>query len=786
MKSVVLLLAAVASVQLGTAADQAAMPPADRGPLHAAFDAHLGLKRSSPFAKLEWSFLGPTNVSGVAVDVAVADRSGRRRIYVTFGNGGLWKTDDVGRTWQEAFTPGPASQMGAVAVAPSNPDVVWVGTGAGLYKSVDAARSWQFVGLADARTFEHIVIHPTDANVVYIAAVGTFLTENTTRGVFKTTDGGKTWTRILYRNPRTDAMDLVIDRRDPQTLYATTWQRTYANHQAGLIPGQDPDANQTSIWKSTDGGATWVESTAGLPAPRFRGAIRIDSSPSNPSVLYALLYSYEILTPAAPGELGRDGNPSAGRFKGSEVYRTADGGSSWRKVSRTDDHMAALAPWDGLGQIRVDPKDENTIYALSVTLEVSHDAGNEFRRVVGPHVDHHDLWIDPSHPDVFYDCTDGGIYFFEDGGAFWRTTPVPTAQVWTLALDMATPFQAYGSIQDYNTPFRRLIDVRTARDGLHAEPFDLAAGADEMSSHVVDPANPGLVYASIRLANTSGRPGLRRFDLSDPARGPVHIAPPVGAAEAGRRSFGLLPFILSPHDSKTIYVGYQDLFRSRDRGDHWEQISSDLTGNDAAHRMGPPYSFQAITAMAESPKRPGLVYVGTDDGFLHVTLDDGRSWTALTNNLPPNGRGAGVVNIVASAFAEGTVYVTRQAGRPFRDEDPAPYISRSTDYGRTFASLTANIPTGPVRVIREDPTDPGILYVGTKVGAYVSTNGGERWEVLGGNLPTVAVSDIRIQPRDHVIVIATFGRGLWAMDALRVRAIARTADARRRPAARVP
>jgi photosystem II stability/assembly factor-like uncharacterized protein len=759
------LAACAASFAPQTSARQGTTPVQKGDPLLAAYDAHVAMWRSSPFRALTWSFLGPTNVSGRVLDVAVADRGSRRRIYVAYHTGGLWKTDDNGTTWQPVPTGAASAYLYAVAVAPSNPDIVWAGTHAGVYKSVDAGRTWRHMGLGGAAGdwllrvhFGRIVVHPANPNIVYVAAEGPEDTDITPRGLFRTTDGGKTWRNVLYRNPRTDAADVVIDSKDPKTLYAATLQRVY-DGRAGLFPGQDPDTSQTSIWKSTDGGDTWAEAATGLPAPRFRSRIDIGTAPSNPNVLYAVVDNREPLRPAAPGEVDLFGNPKTlDTFKGAEIYRTDDRGRTWRKVNNPG---LGARPDSWFRSVRVDPADENRIYVLGQRLSVSHDGGRVLQTITGPHVDHNGFWIDPKNPGVFYDCTDGGVYLFADGGASWTYTPVPTTQFYDVALDQSTPFHAYGSMQD-NGSVRGVVDVRSGRDALRAQAFESAPGW-EATRHAIDGQNPKIVFADPSIQGS-----LFRFDLSGSSNG-KDVTPTVPARAPALRHTWLLPFILSTHDAKTLYAGYQYLFRTRDRGDHWERISPDLTDNDPVRRTQPPWINQAVSAVAESPRKQGLIYVGTDDGHLHLTMDDGATWTDLTGGLP---RPHAVTGLVASAKAEGTVYVTQTVGGlGFRPgvTDVTPFIYKSSDYGRTFTNLVANLPTGPVNVLREDPVDPDILYVGTRIGAYVSINGGARWDVLGGNLPTVPVFDLQVHPRDHMIVVATYGRGLWALDALKIR-----------------
>jgi photosystem II stability/assembly factor-like uncharacterized protein len=717
------------------------------------------MKRLSPFRDLQWSYLGPTNVGGGALDVAVADRGASRRLYVVHRSGGVAKSDDYGDTWQAVLTEAAEPFANVVAVAPSNPDIVWVGTSAGVYRSLDAARTWTYVGLSSAqgcssfpwpgRCIGRIVIHPANPDIVYAAVYGPDALESQVRGVFKTANGGRTWANVLFRNTLTGAIDLVMDPEDPDTLYAATWQAIH--RQAGyFIAGLDVDANQTSLWKTTDAGGTWTEAAVGLPKPRHRGRIGIDIARSNPSVLYAFINSYEPRVPA-PRLTGRAATQPAPQesFKGAELYRTSDRGSTWVKVSQPD-VIANVFYADGFGQVRVDPKDDQTVYLLSVQLSVSNDGGKVFRVLRGPHVDHHGLWIDPKG-DALYDCNDGGTYLSEDRGATWKFTPSPSTLFFNVALDMATPFHAYGSVQD-QVSYRVTVDLTRGRTPPWPLEFERAPGG-EMNHHAIDPTNPNIVFA-----------GAGRHDVSSAATLSANLIPPRQEGDAPARRFALTPLVISAHDPSTPYLGYQSVARSRDRGDHWDRISRDLTDNSEGGRRHASVLNQAITALAESPRMRGLIYAGTDDGRLHVTRDDGRNWTDLTGRLPDR---QPVADIVASASAPGTVYVVTGGYRflSFGHDDFRASVFKSTDYGQTFVSLGASIPIGAAFVIREHPRDPQILYAGTRLGVYVSTNGGDRWDVLGGNLPTVRVSDLQIHPRDHIIVIATWGHGMWAMDA---------------------
>lgn len=759
---------------------------ADAEYLRKAYETFQSMQQSSPYKTVAWQYLGPTNISGRATDIAVADRGTSRRIYVGYATSGIWKTDDNGATWQPIFDDYATSSIGDIAVAPSNPDILWVGTGeanlfrasmpgVGLYKSTDAGRTFTHMGLTDTQTIGRIVVHPEDPDTVYVAASGHEWTDNEMRGVFKTTDGGKTWAKILYKSPRTGAVDLVMDPSDPDTLYAATWQRV---RRKWSDPRVEPGYSESGIWKTTDAGRTWTDANAGLPAAQFRGRIGIDISRSDPDVLYALLDNYEPSRPPKEGERDAYQRPvQEARIKAAEIYRSSDKGKSWTKVSPSDEYM--LARHSGtygwvFGQIRVDPSNPNTIYTLGVPLSVSHDGGKTLTQIAREvHADHHGLWIDPKNSAVIYSANDGGFYSSEDAGKTWKfAASAGGAQFYNVVVDNSTPPWAYGAIQDHHAHKGR-IDLSAGRDRIPAVEWVRAPGG-EGSHHAIDPTNPAIVYSQTFYGN------FTRDDQSIPPpargrRGGADQAParpagpqrstPIRPPGEGLRSQWMTPVILSPHDPNTVYVGFQYVFRSENRGEAWTRISGDLTNNDPA-RMLPKSSseipYQTISALAESPRRKGLLYAGTDDGRLHVTMDAGNTWTDLTEHVPTQ---KWYSRVVPSQHADGTVYIM-QRGR--EDDDFAPYIYKSTDYGKTFTRIVNNIPAGPVNVIREDPTDPSVLYVGTDFGAFVSSNGGQRWEVLG-TLPSVQVSDLWYQPRDHILVAATYGRGMYALDAQKLR-----------------
>ncbi len=733
------------------------------------FETHQAKQAASPFKSLSWQFLGPKNVSGRTIDLAVvAPRGKTYAIYVATATGGLWKTGNEGTTWEPIFDQGPSTTVGDVTIAPANPDLVWMGTGeanifrssqagAGVYKSEDAGKTWRHMGLTGTYTIPRIVIHPAKPDTVYVAASGHEWTDNPDRGVYKTIDGGRTWEKILFVNDQTGAIDLVMDPSDPETLYAATWQRI-------RLKWNDP-RNQASysgsgIHKSTDGGRTWTPVNAGLPAANVRGRIGLDVSRSNPNVVYAFVDNYELSRePTEEEKADPYGLPSSGFIKGATVYRSNDKGATWTQMSGlTPDQKTFMERHSNtygwvFGQIRVDPTDPDTVYTMGIGLNVSTDGGKTFRRVRTPGSDHHALWIDPENPKYLVNAYDQGMAISYDQGATWKDSrlTLPVAQFFNVSHDMDTPFRVYGSMQDHGS-FRAVVDLSRGRDRVPVADFERAPGG-EGSTHAIDPDDVNAVYSSGFYGT------LTRSDMTKPAGSPHRsksLLPTRYPDEPRLRGEWLAPTIVSPHNGRTIYHGMQYVLRSRDRGDTWDVISPDLTYNTASEMGDIPY--HTITTISESPLRAGLLYAGTDDGKVHVTRDGGGTWAEIMAGLPHQ---KWVSRIVASAFDVGTVYMT-QTGK--RDDDFTPYVWKSTDFGKTWASLAADVPIGPVNVIREDPADRNILYLGTDLGVYVTTDGGKAWQTIGTNLPAAYVLDLVVHPRDNVLVIATHGRGMWVLD----------------------
>ena len=723
------------------------------------YEGHEAMKGQSLFKNLPWQFLGPTNISGRMTDIAVVEPRGQSyTVYAAGATGGVWKTLNEGTTWFPVFEHGPSTSIGDVTIAPSNPSIVWVGTGeanifrsshagAGVFKSTDAGETWRNMGLTGTHTIPRIVIHPTNPNVVYVAASGHEWTNNEDRGVYKTTDGGESWEKILYINEMTGAIDLVMDPSNSNTLYAATWQRV---REKWNDPRNEPHYAGSGIYKTTDAGANWGEINDGLPEARYRGRIGIDVSRSNPNVIYAFVDNYEAARPAPQGETDSYGRPRGPVIKGATLFRSNNGGRSWDRVSEEDDYMERLSATYGwvFGQIRVDPNIVDRVYVMGLALNVSDDGGKTFRRLSGMHGDHHGLWIDPENSNYLINVNDGGIDISYDAGENWKNMNdnLSLVQFFNVNYDMDDPFRVYGSIQDHGSR-RGVVDLSRGRHNIPAVQYEGAPGG-EGSQHAIDPTDPNVVYS----AGFYGSISRTHLDTEDR----VNIVPQPGEGEQRLRGQWLAPFIISPHNPRVIYHGMNKLFRSMDRGDEWKTISPDLTDNNVDELGDIPY--QTLMSISESPLRFGLIYVGTDDGHVWITRDGGENWDRIERGIP---RKKFISRIVASAYDEATVFMT-QNGK--RDDDFTAYVWKSTDYGRTWRSITNNIPLGPVNVIREDPKNENVLYVGTDISVYVSIDGGESWQVLSKDLPSTFVHDLIIHPRDDIMVAATEGRGMFAMD----------------------
>ena len=733
------------------------------------YSQHMKMADASLMKNLNWQFIGPTNISGRMTDVEVVSPKGKNyTIYVGCASGGVWKTQNEGITWEPIFEHAMSTSIGDIALDPQEQNIIWVGTGeanifrssqagAGIYRSPDAGKTWEHLGLVNTNTISRIIVYPKNHNVVYVSASGHEWTNNAERGIYKTTDGGKTWDKILYVDDKTAANDLVMDPSNPDVLYASTWQRI---RQKWNDPRNEDSYAGSGIFKTTDGGKTWQKINNGLPESKFRGRIGIDLCKAKPNVLYAFVDNYEKLaeSDAFNAQVDAYGRPSSGRIKGATVYRSDDSGASWKQVSQPDEYMENLSGTYGwvFGQIRVDPVNPDKIFVLGLYLNVSEDGGKTFYELPGMHMDHHGLWVDPDNTNYIINVNDGGVAVTYDGKNF-RTfyNNLPVVQFFNVSVDMAEPFKVYGSVQDHGS-YRGAVDLSRGRNAVSPVVFEEAPGG-EGSNQAIDPTNPDIVYSAGFYGTIS------RMDYSTGEN--KTIMPPTPEGVDRLRCQWLAPFIISPHNPRILYHGSQFIHRSMNMGESWEKISPDLTYNAPDKKGDIPY--QTVFSISESPLKFGLIYAGTDDGRVWVTKNSGTIWEEINRGIPYR---KWVTELVASKYNESTVYMT-QNGK--RDDDWAAYIWRSDDYGKTWVDISNNIQCGPVNVIKEDPENENILYVGTDYGVYVSIDHGAKWQSLPGNLPTTYVHDLVIHPRDNMMVIGTHGRGVWVLDVEPIRAIAK-------------
>lgn len=730
------------------------------------FEKHKALKSDTTFSNLHWQYVGPTNISGRCTDVeGISPRGDNYTIWVGSATGGLWKSVNEGVTFESVFDEMPTASIGDIGIDPSNPEVVWVGTGeanifrssnsgAGVFKTEDGGASWTQMGLENTHTIGRVVVDYSNSDVVYVAATGHEWTANKDRGLFKTTDGGKSWKKILYLNDHAGVSDFVMHPENPNILYATSWERK-------RLKWGDPRTYESTkhngVWKSVDAGKNWKKINIGLPEANKRGRIGIDLCKSQPDVLYILLDNYEIGRTAEKGDLDAYGRQKKDEIKGATVYRSNNAGEQWEKVSGLDeDTKKFMMRHSGtygwvFGQIRVDPNDPNTIWTMGLFLNKSTDGGKSFTAIRDMHMDHHGLWIDPNNSNYVLNVQDGGLSISYDKGDNWRSPieELPLAQFYNISFDYSENFRIVGSIQDHHS-FIGEVDLSRGRDRIPAVEFKPTVGA-EGCSHAIDPRDNNTIYGSIFYGNLA-KSTIDNFSWENLDM----LLPEPFPEDQKMRGQWVSPTLLSTHNPDIIYHCMQYVMQSKDQGSTWEQISPDLTFNDP-NKFG-DISHQTISAFDESPLRFGLLYAGTDDGRYWRTKDGGENWTELNDKKIPK---RWVSRLVASQYDMATVYMT-QTGR--RDDDFQVYVWRSTDFGETWEDISGNIPLGAINVIREDPADENILYVGTDLGVYISKDKGKTYSILG-DLPFAYVHDLKIHPRENMLIIATHGRGMWVLDA---------------------
>lgn len=737
----------------------------------AAFKKQQAMLQQSPYKNLQWRLAGPNNKSGRSTDV-VGVTGNPNIIYAAFATGGLWKTEDGGNTWKSLFDKEATQSIGNIALAPSDKNILYVGTGEanifraslpgiGMYKSTDAGNSFTHIGLENTGTIARVVVHPKNPDIVYAAASGNEWTYNKDRGVYQTTDGGKTWKLILFESEKSGCIDLVMDPTDPNTLYASMWNRI-RKRWSDPMP-EDGD----HIYKTTDGGKTWIIINKGLPDTKLTGRIGIAISHSNPNVLYAFVDDHNKKRDPKPGETDSYERQVQKVVIGGAIYRSNNKGESWEKMGEVHDFFKPFSGTYGwvFSQIRVDPKNENKIYALGVSMGKSEDGGKTWKQFrptdkksEGIHGDNHALWFDEENPDRIILGNDGGVSTTMDGGKLWNNffDKLPTTQFYTVTYDMETPFNVFGSIQDEGTFTGNVNNTFDKPQDSAVRSWDYAPGG-EGTQIQVDPKNSNIVFSS----SYYGRLMKSDMSLPDSIQNKRIKMFSVGAIDSLRGEW-LAGTLMSKFDNKVIYHGLQHLYKSEDGGGTWKMISGDLSYNDK-NKMGVyPYLIyhQAITAIAEGAK-PGILYAGTDDGRVWLTMKDGGEWKEITKGLPVNKH---VAKITVSTFSPARVYLTLNDRRA---DNHTPYLYVSENYGATWKLITGGLPASPANVMIEDLDKQTVLYCGTDMGVYISKDGGTRWTALNGNMPVaVSVDDMFIHPRDKKLVIGTYGRGVWVLDDL--------------------
>jgi photosystem II stability/assembly factor-like uncharacterized protein len=795
-----------------------------------------------------WRSIGPASMGGRIDDIAVVE-SNPYVMYVGFATGGLWKTLNNGTTFQPIFDTYSNASIGDIAIAPSNPDIVWVGTGEannrqsstygdGIYKSTDAGKTFTHMGLRDSQTIARIVIDPKDPNIVYVAVLGHLFGPNKDRGIFKTTDGGKTWNNVKFIDEDTGFTDLVMDPADTKTLYAASYQR---RRTAWGFNGGGPGSG---IWKTSDAGKTWTKLQSGGLPEGVLGRIGLDVARSNPNIIYAQMevgtsqgaggeaqpvFGEPTPTPSPSPSPSPGASPAASPtptpldVKKSGIWRSDDKGKTWRIVSNENNRPMYYS------QIRVDPRNAENVYVGGLAFSKSTDAGKTFKSLQQaiPHSDHHAIWIDPNNGNHIVIGNDGGLNVSYDQGATWEyINTIPSAQFYAISVDMRKPYYIYGGLQD-NGSWGGPSQVRNQAGITNSEWFRVGGGdgfytlSDPIDHNTVysESQNGAMTRLDLRTGrNVSIRPraaarprgrgaaGSAASSAASPAASPAPTEDPIAAiAEAaaaqGFGGFGGLfanaqpnivpappvgeqyrfywntPLVMSPHNPRMIYAGSDRLFRSLDRGDTWMAVSGDLTkkidrntlsimnvaGKDPMASKNDGYqNYSHIVTIAESPKLPGVIWVGTDDGNIQVSRDNGTSWINVAGNVPGISDKYHISRVEPSHYDAGTCYLAVDGHRL---DDLKPYLFVSRDYGASWTSLVNNLPqTGHVNVITEDPKSKDLLYVGTEFGLFISLNGGAEWKPLMSGMPTVRVDDILVHPRENDLVVGTHGRGIFILD----------------------
>jgi photosystem II stability/assembly factor-like uncharacterized protein len=735
------LLSIALALLLWLTADPLAQGPVPVTPVMTTNPAGMG-----PFDRLSFRGIGPATPSGRVDDLAVLE-SNPAVFYVAGATSGVWKTENMGTTFRPVFDHEGSASVGDIAIAATDANLVWVGTGEnnnrqssswgdGVYKSADGGRTWTHMGLRSSRQIARIIVDPADFDVVYVAALGDLWAAGGERGVYKTADGGRTWQRVLFVDEDTGATELVMDPNNNKVLYAATYQR---RRQPWGMNGGGPGS---AIWKSSDAGTTWARLETGIPAGP-KGRIGMDIWRANPNVLYALIE-----------------HPTEGG-----VYRSNDAGASWSRLSPDNPRPMYFS------QIRIDPTTDSRIYVLGVSLHVSDDGGKTWRGdgATNIHVDHHAMWINPANPDHIIIGNDGGVSISHDRSRTWVwLNNLPFAQAYHVSFDMQTPYHVCAGLQDNNT-WCGPSAVRT-NTGIVNDDWYVISGGDGFQP-LMDPTDARIVYGE----SQDGR--INRIDRLTNERTTIRPEPADG--ETPYRWNWDTPMMLSPHDPQTIYAGANRLMRSTDRGRTWQPISADLTtSTDRAAlaimdvkdpdiriaRNDGVTVWSTLVTIAESSMKPGILWTGSDDGVVSVSQDGGKTWNSVAGKAPGVPAKTYVSKVAPSRFAAGTAYVTFDG---HRGGDYGTYVFVTTDFGGAFRSIASNLPPGEVvRTIAEDLKNADVLYLGTETGLWVTVDRGRQWTRVKANLPTVPIYDIALHPRDNDMLLGTHGRGIWILDDL--------------------
>ncbi|MFT7629800.1 MAG: photosystem II stability/assembly factor-like uncharacterized protein [Mariniblastus sp.] len=714
-------------------------------PLVDSFESYQQMKRETLFG-LGWISLGPV-VNSARVESVQLDPSKPGTIYSAFGSGNLWKTTNNGVTWRPIFENQASHGIGDIALAPSDPNVIYLGSGeslkkarnftipgTGVYRSDDGGENWRHLGLADSWHIGEIAVHPQNPDIAMVAVLGHFWSSNPNRGLYRTEDGGTSWQHVLKINEHTGANDVVWSHNDPTTVYASMWE----NH-----PGVS--GKNSSVYKSNDGGVNWEKSSLGLPTGDQVGRIGLAVSHSNSNKVYALVDNREF-------------SESGGA---AEVFKSLDGGAHWTRTHRMDLPFLSRIGWY-FADIYVNPQDDEEIYGLGVRVAHSTNGGETFEYLGGKishvtpsaasglHLDHCELWINPSNPQHLVLGNDGGLYQSFDKGKSWvHFNNLPTGEFYDLELDQETPYRIFAGAQDDASVFGPAKEWDpTGTDAWKYLWIDPWNGGDGCLT-LVDPSDSNTVYFSAQEG------AFRRKNMT--TQRSKAIRPSLPQEHPGKLKFNFVaPMIISPHESNTLYLAGNYVFKSTNRGDQWSLVSPDLNSIEEKQQTEKRISLAAAT-LAESPRVAGLIYLGTDKGTVLISETGGEPWLDRTQQLP-----AGYVrSICPSKFSDSRAYL---AITGLNYDDFQSHLYCTEDRGGTWSSISANLPNEPANVILEDPVHPNILYVGTYRGVFISTNRGQTWSMLGKNLPACSVADLAFQEREKDLVIATHGRGIYKLN----------------------